>query len=221
MSFISQVQAWCMKNRLVFAMGALLVIALIALTVNMNSNDSVTSQPDPLVQETTSSANTSNTSKNDKSSTMNQQPTAIIVDIKGAVKQPNTYQMMSNDRIKQLLDKAVPLPTADLSQINLAEKLSDQKMIYIPQKGEQPKGASSSNGANTSSANGGAQGQPINLNTAQANDLTNVPGIGPAKAQAIIAYREEKGQFQSVEELKQVKGIGDKTYENLSSYFTV
>ncbi|UXR68629.1 helix-hairpin-helix domain-containing protein [Staphylococcus sp. IVB6246] len=122
--------------------------------------------------------------------------------------------------MKQLIDKAGVLPNADLTKINLAEKLTDQKMIYIPQKGEQVD-PSLSAGPNNSNGASPGQNQVINLNTAQLNDLTNVPGIGPAKAQAILAYREEKGQFQSVEELKEVKGIGDKTYENLSSYFTV
>ncbi|PNZ82676.1 ComE operon protein 1 [Staphylococcus microti] len=217
MSIFTQIQAWCLKNRALAIMGVLLAITIIVLLLNFHSQQREVTPSEPLIQEAVTNNASADTKLSHQSSPQTQQPTAIVVDIKGAVKHPNTYQMMSDDRMKQLLDKAEALPTADLSQINLAEKLSDQKMIYIPQKGEQTKNS----GATTSNTTNGAQGQPINLNTAQLSDLTTIPGIGPAKAQAILAYREEKGQFQSVEELKEVKGIGDKTFENLSSYFTV
>ena len=217
MSIFTQIQAWCLKNRAAAIMGVLLAIAVIVLVMNFTSQQRVSPQSDPLIQERVTNNASADTKSSQHSSSQKQPPTAIVVDIKGAVKHPNTYQMMSDDRMKQLLDKAEALPSADLSQINLAEKLSDQKMIYIPLKGEQIKNS----GAISSNTTNGAPGQPINLNTAQLSDLTTIPGIGPAKAQAILAYREEKGQFQSVEELKEVKGIGDKTFENLSSYFTV
>jgi len=61
----------------------------------------------------------------------------------------------------------------------------------------------------------------ININTADATELDKLPGIGPAKAADIIAYRDQKGSFQTIEELKDVKGIGDKTFENLKDLVTV
>lgn len=216
MSFLSQLQAWYLKNRLLATISGIVLIGLfVALIQFVPTETEQASSPLPIQQNSSLEATTSMT-KNDKIQSSQQQPVPIVVDIKGAVKQPNTYQMMSDDRIKQLLDKAGILPSSDLSQINLAEKLTDQKMIYIPKKGEQPKNVVTSNDVSSSTDN-----QPVNLNTAQLSDLTNVPGIGPAKAQAILSYREEQGQFQSVEQLKDVKGIGDKTYENLRSYFTV
>ncbi|MCS4485574.1 helix-hairpin-helix domain-containing protein [Staphylococcus americanisciuri] len=220
MTFFSQLQSWCMKNRLLVIICCLLAITFVTIILRQMPSDSESLQSSPLIQENNKNQSLTNTKPTNTSST-NQPPTAIVVDIKGAVKHPNTYQMLSDDRIKQLLDKAEVLPTADLSQINLAEKLSDQKMIYIPQKGEQPKTTSASMVTSTGSSSSSNGGITTNLNTAQLNDLTNIPGIGPAKAQAIIAYREEKGRFQSVEELKQVKGIGEKTFENISSYFSV
>ncbi|PTK29265.1 ComEA family DNA-binding protein, partial [Staphylococcus hominis] len=60
----------------------------------------------------------------------------------------------------------------------------------------------------------------VNLNTANERELLNVPGIGPTKVKEIIKYREEKGQFNNVEDLKQVRGIGGKTFEKLKDYFT-
>ncbi|PTG12320.1 competence protein ComEA [Staphylococcus chromogenes] len=155
------------------------------------------------------------------SDTINEKETAqitdIIVDVKGAVKKVQPYTMKSNQRVKDVLEKAGILPQADLSQINLAEKLIDQKLIYVPKKGE----ATSAQGITPSLSNQDSQKQPINLNLAQESDLIEVPGIGPSKAQSIIAYRDEKGEFKSVEDLKEIKGIGEKTFEKLKDYFTV
>lgn len=220
MSFISQLQAWCLKHRFisVFAI-VLLCVTVFVLTRFIPSDDEEVAST-PLIQQTEVSDLNATARLSQGKGSAEQPAFPIVVDVKGAVKHPNTYQMMSDDRMKQLIDKAGVLPNADLTKINLAEKLTDQKMIYIPQKGEQVD-PSLSAGQDSSNGAGSGQNQMVNLNTAQLNDLTNVPGIGPAKAQAILAYREEKGQFQSVEELKEVKGIGDKTYENLSSYFTV
>ena len=145
------------------------------------------------------------------------QVTDIIVDVKGAVKKVQPYTMKSNQRVKDVLEKAGILPQADLSQINLAEKLIDQKLIYVPKKGE----ATSAQGITPSLSNQDSQKQPINLNLAQESDLVEVPGIGPSKAQSIIDYRDEKGGFKSVEDLKEIKGIGEKTFEKLKDYFTV
>jgi len=74
---------------------------------------------------------------------------------------------------------------------------------------------------NVASASVENQSDKININTADATELDKLPGIGPAKAADIIAYRESKGGFQTIEELKEVKGIGDKTFENLKDLVTV
>ncbi|MEJ7540618.1 helix-hairpin-helix domain-containing protein [Staphylococcus intermedius] len=146
----------------------------------------------------------------------------IIVDIKGAVKKPDTYEMQGDDRMKQLLDKAEPLKTADLSHVNLAEKLTDQKMVYIPSQGEvSPSNAHHSVQQDHSSTPSATQNITVNLNTADEKELTQIPGIGPSKAQTIIKHREENGPFQSIENLKDVKGIGEKSFEKLKDYLTV
>ncbi|ARJ51946.1 competence protein ComEA [Staphylococcus lutrae] len=146
----------------------------------------------------------------------------IIVDIKGAVKHPNTYEMKSDDRIKQLLDKAEPLSTADLSRVNLAEKLVDQKLVYIPSQSETQTTQPNVSQASTMNSHvSQSQSQTINLNTADEKTLTQIPGIGPAKAQTIIQFRDEHGPFSTVDDLKKVKGIGQKTFEKLKPYFTV
>lgn len=155
----------------------------------------------------------------------------IVVDIKGAVKYPNIYEVKSTDRVKQLLDKAQILDNADLSTINLAEKLLDQKVIYIPKKGESAiangNGSNKSNGRQQdqtlSLKNEGNVGQQekINLNTASESQLLSVNGIGPTKAKSIVEFREQHGKFESVDQLKEVKGIGAKTLEKISDFFVV
>lgn len=155
----------------------------------------------------------------------------IVVDIKGAVKYPNIYEMKATDRVKQLLDKAQILDNADLSTINLAEKLLDQKVVYIPKKGELA--IANGNGLNKSNdrqqeqtlslKNEGNVGQQekINLNTASESQLLSVNGIGPTKAKSIVEFREQHGKFESVDQLKEVKGIGAKTLEKIRDFFVV
>lgn len=143
----------------------------------------------------------------------------VYVDIKGAIKHPNVYKMSPTDRVIDLLNKAELLEDADVSQINLSEKLTDQKMIYIPRKGQ--KNIESQLGTNKSQVNQSNTNVKVNLNTASASELMSVPGVGQSKANAIIEHRNQQGAFQDIEELKKVKGFGNKTFEKLKSYFTI
>lgn len=146
----------------------------------------------------------------------------VMVDIKGAVKHPNVYEMSDAQRIKDVVLKAVPNDKADLNQINLSEKLVDQKMIYIPEKGKSgPNNLVSAYTSNPDNTSTSATQQKVNLNTAKETELTTVTGVGPSKAKAIIEFRESKGSFNKVEQLKEVKGIGEKSFEKLKDYFTI
>lgn len=216
--FIPLVKQYKMQTAIVIAF----LIALGGWLV-FNSGEEDTAKDALAMQQTQPiEAHQAKSKSKDKKEQKEQTSQKIIVDIKGAVKKPNTYEMQSDDRMKQLLDKAEPLKTADLSRVNLAEKLTDQKMIYIPSQGE----AASTNSSHASqqdhtSATSASQNISVNLNTADEKELTQIPGIGPSKAQTIIKHREENGPFQSVENLKDVKGIGEKTFEKLKDYLTV
>ncbi|KRN88922.1 helix-hairpin-helix domain-containing protein [Ligilactobacillus ceti] len=145
------------------------------------------------------------------------------VDIKGAIKKPGVYAVVKGSRITKLLKQAGGASEeADLSQVNLAQKLNDEDVIYIPYKGEnihdfkqQSAQATTQKSQNTSSAG------KVNLNTADKNELMSLNGIGAKKADQIIAYRTKNGSFQNVTDLKNVSGIGDKIYASLAEQITV
>lgn len=121
----------------------------------------------------------------------NTKETKIFIDIKGAVKHPNVYEMSSSNRVIDALNKAEVLKDADLSQLNLSEKLVDQKLIYVPKKGENSMKIDSQQAALNSSDVKINTNQPLNLNSATEEQLKNIPGIGPSKAKDILNYREK------------------------------
>lgn len=142
-----------------------------------------------------------------------------IVDLKGEVKRPGVYQVEIDERVEKVIELAGGFTDqADLRQINLAQKVQDEMVIYVPAMDEDMDSLTA--GASlTSSAGREAQsrenGDGIRVNVATEEELTNLQGIGPAKAQAIIQYREENGPFQELEDLLEVNGIGEKTLENM------
>lgn len=136
--------------------------------------------------------------------------TMIYVDIKGAVKVPGIYQLKNHQRIWDALALAGGVSEeADTAQVNYAQKVKDQMIVYVPKKGEsvaQPLETMQESG--TAQQN---QEEKINLNTATEAELQTISGIGAKKAQEIIRFRDEQGPFKTVEELKNVPGIGEKT----------
>lgn len=143
----------------------------------------------------------------------------ILVYVVGAVKSPGVYTLNEGSRVKDAIEIAGgPLSDADLLVLNLAEKLQDEDKIYIPKQGEVDEvtqGKSSQNIGLSSKDDG-----KININTADISELEILPGIGPATAQKIIDYRNENGRFKSIEEIKNVSGIGDKKFEQIKDKIT-
>lgn len=143
-------------------------------------------------------------------------PEALFIDLKGQVTRPGVYEMKPGDRIVDLLAAAGGMTgDADDTHVNLAQLLTDEMIVYIPRDGEEipvPQ---------AKSAESAESGAKINLNTADLNELQTLPGIGPAKAQAIITHRETAGLFTKPEEITNVSGIGEKTFENLKEFIEV
>ncbi len=161
----------------------------------------------------------------------------VVCDISGAVKHQGVYRLKNGARLEDLIEKAGGLTKdAQLKAINRSQLLKDQDKIYIPGKGDKVEAAQTANSAAasapassasassssvSSSTSGAASGDLINLNTATASDLQKLNGIGEKKAEQIIAYRQEKGSFKSIDELKEVSGIGDKTFAAIKDQLTI
>ncbi|MCL1630437.1 helix-hairpin-helix domain-containing protein [Sporolactobacillus sp. CPB3-1] len=151
---------------------------------------------------------------NEQKQNVSQQKT-IVIDIKGAVQKPGIYHVQDTDRVIDAIEQAGGFTEhADRDKINLAQKLTDELVIYVPKKGEKESSAFLTS-ASSEIADQQTGNDKINVNTADEQTLQNLPGIGPAKAKAIIQYREEHGPFKNADELTNVTGIGDKSLERM------
>lgn len=141
-------------------------------------------------------------------------PAELVVAVSGKVREPGLVQLPAGSRVADAIEAAGgALPDAELDHLNLARKLTDGELITvgIPP----PAGAAGPTGADQGT------GAKVNLNTAAQADLETLPGIGPALARRIIAYRTEHGAFGSVEELRDVSGIGEVRFAELRELVTV
>ena len=133
------------------------------------------------------------------------------------------------DRVIDLIAAAGDFTkNADLDKVNLAQLVEDQMVIYVPRVGEEEVevagttfGARWRLGTNGTESATSSNNSQVNLNTATQTELETLTGIGPSKAIAIIEYRETTGKFQQIEDLKNIPGIGDKTFEKLQDSITV
>ena len=160
----------------------------------------------------------------------------IIVHVSGAVNKEGIVELAPNSRISDAIDQAEGLKeNADTKEINLAFKLEDGMKIYIPTIGENNNIENEESSNYITSSGGIVQAQEenieinsdkktsqkININTATQTELETLPGIGPSTSTKIINYREENGKFQTIEEIKEVSGIGDAKYENIKDLISV
>lgn len=135
----------------------------------------------------------------------------IIVDVAGAVNNPQVVQVKEGSRVGDAIAAAGGLTDkADTTNVNQAAFLTDGEKIFIPVKGE------TTGNENTNSASGISDGL-VNINSATSEELQTLNGIGPVTAEKIIDYRTNTGRFATVDDLKNVDGIGDKTFESIKN----
>ncbi|HEM2979151.1 TPA: helix-hairpin-helix domain-containing protein [Streptococcus suis] len=145
----------------------------------------------------------------------------LTVDVKGAVEKPGLYTLEADARVNDAVEAAGGLTSqADPKSINLAQKLSDEAVVYVASKDENISVVASTTASSAMSPEEKSTSL-VNLNTATEADLQTISGIGAKRAADIIAYREANGGFKSVNDLNNVSGIGDKTMESIRPYVTV
>ena len=176
--------------------------------------------------DNSSSSNSNEANKSEKDVEVKE----ITVYISGQVAKEGVVTLSSDKRLADAVEKLGGLTkNADTNNINLAMKLEDEKHYIIPKEGEVIQNNSdstqvTSNKDNNSSNNAtqsDSQGSKININTADLKQLDDIPGVGEATANKILSYRDENGEFKSIEEIKNVNGIGDKKFENMKDLICV
>lgn len=180
-----------------------------------------------IVSPTPSEATAEAEKEEENSSLENEQQEEIFVDVCGAVAKPGVYGMPPESRVFQAIEMAGGfLPDAAGSYINQAQPLSDGQQIYVPTKEEAQEkelpapGTEAPDTAKELEEGRSEQGK-VNLNTADSAALQTLNGIGEAKAEAILAYREEHGAFSSIEEIMNVPGIKESTFSNIKDKIAV
>ena len=214
--FFMQVKRWLMEYKKVLSIigGVLAVIVIILVGRGMMASS---------MKEKVMVTNAVNTTRVEEATTM--MPQNCYVDIKGEVLRPGVYEFSCESRMQEVIKKAGGFTEeADETKINLAQKITDQMQIIVPNvHSKQEDGLTEGNsekGSSTNTSVSNSKQGTININTATLEELQTIKGIGKKKAEAILQYRKEHGAFRTKEDLLQVKGIGKKALEAIESQVT-
>jgi len=193
--------------RVGFAIAAVMLVALVCAATFVVSSDQATVEPLALPSATSAVLATTTTAP------------GLVVDVGGAVRQPGVYRLSVGTRVVDALEAAGgPAEDVDLERVNLASMLSDGQRVWIPRRGEvAPQGVAGV----VDPASAPAAPGPIDLNSATADQLDTLAGIGPSTAKAIIERRTQLGRFRSVDDLLSVKGIGESKLDSIRSSVVV
>ena len=214
--FLMQVKRWLMEYKKILSIigGVLAVIVIILVGRVMMASST---------KEKVMVTNAVNTTRVEETTTMI--PQNCYVDIKGEVLRPGVYEFSCESRIQEVIKKAGGFTEeADETKINLAQKVTDQMQMIVPnvnskQEGGVTEGNSEKGNSSNTTPSNSKQGT-VNINTATLEELQTIKGIGKKKAEAILQYRKEHGPFRTKEDLLQVKGIGKKALEAIESQVT-
>lgn len=214
--FFMQVRRLLMEYKKILSIigGVLAVIVIILVGRGMMASPT---------KEKVMVTNAVNTTRVEETTTM--MPQNCYVDIKGEVLHPGVYEFSCESRMQEVIKKAGGFTEeADETKINLAQKITDQMQLIVPnvhskQEGGVTEGNSEKGNSSNSTPSNSKQGT-VNINTATLEQLQTIKGIGKKKAEAILQYRKEHGAFRTKEDLLQVKGIGKKALEAIESQVT-
>lgn len=211
------------KQKIILTIGGVIVVIGIVVFCFLRQEPQ---EEMAFVQETNEIEET----ESEKSVDKQEEKFTIIVHITGEIKVPGIVELEEGSRIMDAINAAGgTTQDADVSELNLAYVLEDGEKIIVPSKEEVKENAKqeyiSSDDGNTVSGNSKGKGKEekimVNINTAAQSELEMIPGIGPSTALKIIEYRKENGKFNSIEDIKNVKGIGDAKFNSMKEYITV
>lgn len=222
------------KQKIILTVVAIIVALIGCYYIYSKDNDFISTKENIINEEGTNDENEVN-EEEEYSDTM------IIVHVSGAVNQEGIVELNPNSRIADAIDKAGGLgEDAYIDKINLAYVLEDGMKIYIPNVNEKTQnqdlsntsdnadnyvtkesGVQAANTDDTTRVNSQSSNKKININKATESELESLPGIGPSTAQKIINYRNEKGKFNNIEDIKNVSGIGDSKYNNIKDLISI
>ncbi|MBU5486866.1 helix-hairpin-helix domain-containing protein [Clostridium sp. MSJ-8] len=198
----------CKKNYKLIGIGIVIIVIILYVIIGYFSNGK-----DELIKN-----NTDSIYEEEGDTELPLKDSKIVVEIKGEVNKPNVYYLEEGCIVQDLIDMAGGITDkGDLQNINRAQELSNHECIVIPSYEEN--NTIAEGGETISSAVG--NNDKVNINTADSTELQTLTGIGESRAQAIIDYREENGRFKSIEEIKNISGIGDKMFEKIKEHITI
>ena len=221
------------KRKIIIVIIFIIIIIAFLYYIYTRDNNSTIVSTEEIIEENKIEENIDETNEKEDNK--------IIVHVSGAVNKEGVVKLEENSRISDAIDKAEGLKeNADTKKINLAFKLEDGMKIYIPTIGEEIEENTAENDIDQTSkyvtSSGGVVHEDVtsdvneqvkstsgkvNINTATQTELESLPGIGPSTSLKIVNYREENGRFESIEQIKEVSGIGDAKYENIKDLICV
>lgn len=182
------------------------------------SNDTMSETASDEKDATEEQGNTTSVDSTKDQESLNTEDKIIYVHVCGCVKSPGLYEFAAGIRAGNAVERAGGFTKkADPSAVNLASVLEDGMQLYVPSKEEK----ASSGGVPVEGEENVQEEAPVNINTAGAEELMTLSGIGESRAEAILLYREENGAFSSIDDIKNVSGIGEGIFERIKNMITV
>ena len=211
------------QKTIVFIIAVVVAIGMIYFIYSKNQvDDNINLENDILVSENSTKDGSKEISSGNE----------VIVHVTGSVKSPGVVKLKEGSRIEDAIEAAGGLTeNADISKVNLAFVVEDGTKIRIPSSLDEDIGdgdaVDSGSGENivveenTTTSSSGKSGQVVNINKASESELETLPGIGASLAGRIVEYRNQNGRFDSVEDIKNVSGIGESKFNSIREFISV